>query len=681
MICHIGALFLLYLFCGFHHNILDKLQFLLIANQRDHDFRYDIIALFLCHFNGSFHDRTGLHPGNFRISNRQTAATMTHHRVEFMQLITLLLYFFRCHTHILCQCFNVCRVRGNELMQRRIQITHRHRTAFQCLIHALEVSLLERQNLCQCSLTLLHGIRQNHLADLRNTLRIKEHVLGTAQTNAFCTQTNRIGCILRGICIGADGQLTEAVCPCHDTAEVTAYRCFYRGDHALINLAGGAVKGNFIAFMEGIAAQGKFLCILINLDVTAAGYTAGTHTAGYYCCMGSHAAANGQDAFCCMHAFNVLRRGFQTHQNNLFPLLLMGILRVICGKVNLTSRSTRRCGQCFTDNLAALQCLCIKGRMQQLIQALCLNAQNCFFRCNSAFIHQITGNLHSCRCGTLAVSCLQEEQIAFLDGEFHILHVAVMVFQTVGNVHKLCITLRQILCQLGDRLRSTDAGYNVFALGINQVLAKNTLFAGGRVTGKCHAGTGGITHVAEYHGLDIDCGTPVTRDIIHTTVYNGTWVIPGTEYCLDSLHQLYLRVLRELLAHFFLINCLIPCDDLLQVLCGQVSIIFCTLGFLDFVQNTFKDLFAHLHNDIGEHLDKPTVRIVSKPRIAGFLCKAFDRNIIQAKVQNGIHHARHRCPGTGAYRYQQRIGLIAELLAPLFLQHCQCCKNLILNLL
>jgi hypothetical protein len=78
----------------------------------------------------------------------------------------------------------------------------------------------------------------------------------------------------------------------------------------------------------------------------------------------------------------------------------------------------------------------------------------------------------------LAVTGLQEIQIAFLNGELHILHVLVVVFQLVGKVNELLVALRQVLFQLLDRLRGTHAGYNVFALGIDQVLAVNIGFAG-----------------------------------------------------------------------------------------------------------------------------------------------------------------------------------------------------------
>ena len=359
----------------------------------------------------------------------------------------------------------------------------------------------------------------------------------------------------------------------------------------------------------------------------------------------------------------------------------MRILGVLGGKIDLSGCSARRCRQCLSNFFALLELLRIEGRVQQLIQALCFNAKHGFLRRNPSLIYKVAGNLNGSLRGALAVSRLQEKQLALLDGKFHVLHVAVMVFQTVGDVHKLLVALWQIFCELGNRLRRADACDNIFTLRVDQILTKNTLFTGGRVAGKRDAGAGRVAHVAEYHGLNVDSGAPIARNVIHAAVYNCTRIVPRAEYRLDSLHELYLWILRELCAHFFRINCFIPCDDFFEIVRSQIGIIFCALRVFDLRQDALKERFAHLHDDIREHLDKPAIRIVGKPRIAGFLGEALYRDIVQAQIQNSIHHARHRCPRAGTHGYQQRIRFIAELLAALLLQYSERRKNLLLNLL
>ena len=108
--------------------------------------------------------------------------------------------------------------------------------------------------------------------------------------------------------------------------------------------------------------------------------------------------------------------------------------------------------------------------------------------------------------------------------------------------------------QLADRLGCPYAGHHVFALGVDQVLAVNSLGAGCRVPGKGHAGSGRVAHITEYHGLDINRRTPVAGDVVHAAVYVGPGVIPGTEYGLHRFHQLDVRILGEVLADGFFIQ-------------------------------------------------------------------------------------------------------------------------------
>ena len=68
------------------------------------------------------------------------------------------------------------------------------------------------------------------------------------------------------------------------------------------------------------------------------------------------------------------------------------------------------------------------------------------------------------------------------------------------------------------------------------------------------------------------------------------------------------------------------------------------------------------------HLDKPPIAIVGEARIVRLCGQAFDRFVVQAEVQNRIHHARHRELRAGTDAEQQRVGGVAELLAGFFLE-------------
>ena len=84
-------------------------------------------------------------------------------------------------------------------------------------------------------------------------------------------------------------------------------------------------------------------------------------------------------------------------------------------------------------------------------------------------------------------------------------------------------------------------------------------------------------------------------------------------------------------------------------------------GFVEFLHIDFE---RHL----AEHLNEAAVAIVGEARVAGLGGEALGGFVVEAKVEDGVHHARHGEPGAGAHAEQKRIGGIAQLLAEFLLQ-------------
>ena len=99
-----------------------------------------------------------------------------------------------------------------------------------------------------------------------------------------------------GVGIGADLETAVLVGPAHDAAELAGDRGVDRGDHALVDVAGGAVDGDIVALVEDLAGEGEALVLLVHLDLAAAGDAALAHAAGHDGRVGGHAAADCQDA-------------------------------------------------------------------------------------------------------------------------------------------------------------------------------------------------------------------------------------------------------------------------------------------------------------------------------------------------------------------------------------------------
>ena len=95
-----------------------------------------------------------------------------------------------------------------------------------------------------------------------------------------------------------------------------------------------------------------------------------------------------------------------------------------------------------------------------------------------------------------------------LDGELHVLHISVMVFESSANALELLESLGEFICHFLNVHGGTNACNNIFALSVGEELTEEALSACCGVTSESNACAAVITHVAECHGLNIYCGAP-----------------------------------------------------------------------------------------------------------------------------------------------------------------------------
>ena len=590
---------------------------------------------------------------------------MTHHRVELVQRSDDCLDLLNGLALSVSQLLDVLFFSRNEFVERRIQETDGNRAAFQCFVQSFKVALLHRFDLCQSSLSLFYGVRADHFTECCDSVSLEEHMLGTAQTDTFSAQLTSLLSVCRSISVSTNLQSSVLVCPAHDTAECTSDRCVNGRDDAVVDVTGRTVDRDVVALVEGLASQLELLVLFVHLDVAAAGYTAGTHTTCNNGSVRSHTATNSQDTLRCLHTGDIFRRGLQTNQDNLFALSVPSLC-VVSSEYDLTAGSTRRCAQTLAHRSSSLQSLCIELRVQQSVQVSRIDHQNCFFFGLVSFVYQVASDLQSCLSGSLTVTALQHIQLLVLNSEFHILHIVIVVFQSLANLDEFVVSFREFLFHLCDRHRSTNAGNNVFALCVDQELAHQLLFAGSRVTGECYTGTRLVVQITEYHRHYVYCGTPAVRDIVVTTVYVCSRVVPAAEYSLDSQLQLFYRIRREVCAQLLLVFSLELFSQSLQISSSQIYVELNALFFLHLVDELLEVLLADFHNNVGEHLDETSVGVIYETlesRIRVALDHSSYNVVVQTQVQDGVHHTRHGCTCAGTNGNQQRVVQIAELLA------------------
>ncbi len=172
--------------------------------------------------------------------------------------------------------------------------------------------------------------------------------------------------------------------------------------------------------------------------------------------------------------------------------------------------------------------------MKQGVEVTRVDHCNSFFLGLVAFVNEVASDLKSSRSSSLTVTALEHVELSVFNSELHVLHVMIMILKGLANLNEFSVCFRELLFHLSDRHRGTNTCYDVLALCVDQELTHELLFTGCGVTSECNTGTGLVVQVTEDHRHDVNCGTPRVRDIVVTTIYVCTRVVPRTEYSLDS---------------------------------------------------------------------------------------------------------------------------------------------------
>ena len=168
---------------------------------------------------------------------------------------------------------------------------------------------------------------------------------------------------------------------------------------------------------------------------------------------------------------------------------------------------------------------------------------------------------------------------------------------------------------------------------------------------------------------------PVGLDIIEmpcTGRIDNLHLMRTFEDGADGAPELFDRILRERGAEFFFDNGLVLRDERLPLVGGKLGIRVITVVFLGDFQRFFEQAVINPEDHITVHLDEAAVAVPSETFIAGRPGKAFDRLVVQAEVEHGVHHARHGNGRARADRHEQRIGSIAKALAHRFFYVAEC---------
>ena len=182
---------------------------------------------------------------------------------------------------------------------------------------------------------------------------------------------------------------------------------------------------------------------------------------------------------------------------------------------------------------------------QKLVERRRIDAQDRLFLADQPFIRHVHRDLERGLGGALARARLEHPQLGTLDGELDVLHVAIVSLERIEDRGELGIDLghrlfhrqrlrpRRLARGLGQILRRADAGDDVLALRVDQEFAVIGALAGGRIAGEGHTRRRGVAHVAEDHRLDVDCGAPVSRNVVEAAIDLRALRLPRPEHRAD----------------------------------------------------------------------------------------------------------------------------------------------------
>ena len=373
------------------------------------------------------------------------------------------------------------------------------------------------------------------------------------------------------------------------------------------------------------------------------------------------AAPGGEDPLGGEHAVHVLGGGLVAHQHD--GLAALGCRRgVVGGEVDAAHRGAGAGPEALgPGGVARAGELGVQDRVEVVLG----DARHRFGLGDPevARAHHVHRHLQGGGTGALAHPGLEHPELALLDGELGVAHVGVVALEAGEDLEQLGVDLGELLLELRDGLGVADAGHDVLALGVDQEVAVGALGAGGGVAGEADAGARVVVAVAEDHGLHVDRGAEVVRDALPVAVGDGARAVPAAEHGLDGAAQLLRRLLREGLARVALDDLLVRVDEVAQQLGGHLGVRRGAGQLLGGVEERVELLAGQLQDDAGVHGDEAAVGVEGEALVAGLLGQALDGLVVEAEVEDGVHHAGHGELGPGAHRDEQRVAGVADRLA------------------
>ena len=575
-------------------------------------------------------------------------------------------------------------------MERGVEQTDRHAVAVHDGHAVFEVGLRERIDGVESFLGLVLVIAEQDFLDERQTVA-QEHVLGAEQAHTACTLVEGRLCF-GGFSIGADFEGLDFLAPVENRLSgFFELRGNSHGDFAQVNFASRTTDRDVVTTFHGVTVAAEGTGCLVDRDFggTDDGRNApcGRHDGG----VGNFRTGRGQNTTAGLHALDIFLARHDGHEDRVF-LGGLGGKRFVLREADLATCGTRGCGTALGDLGCGLAVFRLDLREEELFKTFRIDLADRFFFREDAFLDEVVGDHGFGLCRTLAIANLEEIQRRHAVDLFHrklgVLHVAAFDFEFLARGLEFIIDgVEGGIFVVAKRLKReavADTGDDVFALRLEKDGAVELvvgLDAGALVAGEIDACRRTRRAVTEDHFLNVDCRADAVRNAFELAGEDGAFVVPAAENGFCACHDLFLRILREIMTIFH-IDGLVAFDELGQIIGGQVDVGLGTFLFFEGVKCLFKRIFAvlvlDLLNNVAVHLKEAAIAVT--PETCGVADGQRVNDLIgEADIENRVHHAGHREFRAGTRRNEQRVLRVAELLAGHFFHLFKASHDLILK--
>ena len=526
-----------------------------------------------------------------------------------------------------------------ELVERRIEQPHGDGQPVHRFEDLLEVGLLHDAQLLERGHFFLRRVGEDHAAHDRQPVLAEEHVLGPAEADAFGAELTGVGGVGSVVRVGPDLELAlpDLIRPREDRLELLRRLAGAQRDRSENDLTGGAVERDHVAFAHREAVRRERLAVdLHGFGADDRGDAPAARDDGR---VAHEPAAGGEDALGHLHAVHVFRARLAAHEHDLLAAV-RGISGVVRGEVRAADGCARRCRETSGDDREVFP---RELRVQDLVEMLGRHAHHGFGPRDlpALLLGHLDGHAQRGRAGALADARLQHPELALLDGELGVAHVAVVLLEPSEDREQFLVDRGEVLRQRVEVFRVADARHDVLALRVDQEVAVRLVLTGGGVAREADAGAAVVVAVAEHHRLHVDGGAEIVADALTHAIRDGARSVPAAEHGFDRALQLHHRVLREglagLLAHDVLVALTQPTQRLGADLCIRRG----AVPLLGRVEQPVEDLAVEVEHDAPVHRDEAAVGVVGEALVVRLLGEAFDRIVVEPEVEDRVHHPGH----------------------------------------